>query len=60
LSAAFLCAGLGITPETREDYVATWLEVFKNHKRVISTAAAHVQRMADLLYGRQTMPLADR
>jgi antirestriction protein ArdC len=56
LGAAFLCADLGITPEPREDhaaYLATWLEVLKNDKRAIFTAAAHAQRAADFLHGLQ-------
>jgi antirestriction protein ArdC len=60
LGAAFLCADLGITPETREDhaaYVANWLEVLKNDKRAIFTAAAHAQRAADFLHGLQAPEL---
>jgi antirestriction protein ArdC len=56
LGAAFLCADLGITPEPREDhaaYLATWLQVLKNDKRAIFTAAAHAQRAADYLHGVQ-------
>jgi antirestriction protein ArdC len=54
LGAAFLCADLGITPEPRADhasYIANWLEVLKNDKRAIFTAAAHAQRVADYLHG---------
>jgi hypothetical protein len=43
LGAAFLCADIGITPEPREDhtsYIASWLQVLKNDKRAIFTAAA--------------------
>lgn len=56
LGSAFLCADLGITPETREDhaaYLAHWLEVLKGDKRAIFTAAAHAQRAADFLHGLQ-------
>jgi len=56
LGAAFLCADLGITPEPREDhaaYLAHWLEVLKQDKRAIFTAAAHAQRAADFLHGLQ-------
>jgi antirestriction protein ArdC len=52
IGAAFLCADLGITPEVREDhasYVAGWLEVLKNDKRAIFSAAAHAQRAVDFL-----------
>jgi antirestriction protein ArdC len=44
LGAAFLCADLAITPEPRADhasYIASWLEVLKNDKRAIFTAASH-------------------
>ena len=56
LGAAFLCADLGVTPEPRADhaaYLASWLEVLKNDKRAIFTAAAHAQRAADFLHGLQ-------
>jgi antirestriction protein ArdC len=38
----------------REDhaaYIASWLEVLKNDKRAIFSAAAHAQRAADFLAG---------
>jgi len=60
LGAAFLCADLAIAAEPRDDhasYVASWLEVLKNDKRAIFTAAAHAQRAADFLHGLQ--PKAD-
>ncbi len=44
IGAAFLCADLGITPESREDhaaYIASWLKVLKQDKRAIFTAASH-------------------
>lgn len=56
LGAAFLCADLGITPEIREDhadYIASWLNVLKEDKRAIFSAAAHAQRAADFLNGLQ-------
>ena len=52
LGAAFLCADLGITPEVRADhaaYLAHWLEVLKEDKRAIFSAAAHAQRAVDHL-----------
>lgn len=64
LGAAFLCAGLNITPEVREDhaaYLSHWLEVLKEDKRAIFTAAAHAQRAADFLHSlqaRESQPLA--
>jgi antirestriction protein ArdC len=56
LGSAFLCADLDLTPEIREDhaaYIANWLEVLKNDKRAIFSAAAHAQRAADYLSGLQ-------
>ena len=63
LGAAFLCADLGITPEPRDDhatYIASWLEVLKNDKRAIFTAAAHAQRAADFLHGLQPQASDDQ
>ena len=54
IGAAFLCADLGITPETRDDhaaYIASWLKVLKDDKRAIFTAASHAQKVADYLPG---------
>jgi antirestriction protein ArdC len=56
LGSAFLCADLDLTREIREDhaaYIASWLEVLKNDKRAIFSAAAHAQRAADFLGGLQ-------
>ncbi len=52
IDAAFLCADLGITPETREDhaaYIASWLQILKKDNRAIFTAASHAQKAADYL-----------
>jgi antirestriction protein ArdC len=52
LGAAFLSADLGLTPEPREDhaaYIGNWLNVLKNDKRAIFTAASHAQRAADFI-----------
>jgi antirestriction protein ArdC len=60
IGAAFLCADLGITPETRDDhaaYIQSWLKVLKDDKRAIFTAASHAQKAADFLHGLQ--PQAD-
>ena len=65
LGAAFLCADLGVTPETRPDhaaYIASWLQVLKNDKRAIFTAASHAQKAADYLQSLQPVrlqPVAD-
>jgi antirestriction protein ArdC len=56
LGSAFLCADLDLTPAVREDhaaYIANWLEVLKNDKRAIFSAAAHAQKAADYLAGLQ-------
>jgi antirestriction protein ArdC len=56
IGAAFLCADLRITPETREDhasYIAFWLTVLRQDKRAIFTAASHAQRAADHLHAYQ-------
>lgn len=53
LGSAFLCSGLGIATEPREDhaaYLACWLAVLKDDKRAIFAAAAHAQRAADFLH----------
>lgn len=57
LGAAFLCADLGITLEPREDhasYLAHWLQVLREDKRAIFSAAAHAQRAVDVLHGLST------
>ncbi len=56
LGAAFLCADLGLELEPRPDhasYIDSWLQVLKDDRRFIFTAAAHAQRAADCLHGRQ-------
>ena len=56
IGAAFLCADLGITPETREDhaaYIASWLKVLKQDKRAIFTAASHAERATEHLHSSQ-------
>jgi len=59
LGAAFLCADLGLTLEPREDhaaYLASWLQVLRNDKRFVVSAAAHAQKAVDHLHGLQTGP----
>ena len=56
-------ADLGITPEVREDhaaYIASWLQVLKNDKRLIFTAAAHAQRAADYLHSLQPQQIEEQ
>ena len=62
LGAAFLCADLGITPEIRDDhaaYLGHWLNVLKEDKRAIFSAAAHAQRAADFLHGLHPQGVTD-
>lgn len=52
LSAAFLCADLGVSNSPRIDhaeYVANWLSVLKNDARAIFTAASAATKAADFL-----------
>lgn len=52
LSAAFLCAELGLTPVLRPDhasYIGHWLDVMKADKRAIFTAAAKASEAARYL-----------
>jgi antirestriction protein ArdC len=56
LGSAFLCADLAITPELRDDhasYLACWLEVLKNDKRAIFSAASLASKAVDYLHGLQ-------
>ncbi len=64
IGAAYLCADLGITPETREDhaaYIGSWLKVLKDEKHAIFTAASHAERAVGHLHGYQApKPEADQ
>lgn len=54
LGAAFLCARLDLAPERRLDhaaYIDRWLQVLKQDKRAIFTAASKAQRACDWLCG---------
>lgn len=56
LGSAFLCADLRITPKVRDDhasYIQCWLEVLKNDKRAIFSAASHASKATDFLHGLQ-------
>ena len=53
ISAAYVCASLGIVPSVRHaDYIASWLEVLRNDSRAIVQAAGLASRSADWLLGR--------
>ncbi len=56
IGSAFLCADLGITPETREDhaaYIGNWLRILKGDRKFIFSAAAHATRAVEYLKGLQ-------
>lgn len=55
LGAAFLSADLSLTPELREDhasYIDNWLEVLKQDKRAIFTAASLASKAVEYLLSR--------
>ncbi|WP_051440544.1 ArdC family protein [Ensifer aridi] len=61
LGAAFLCAELGISSEPRPDhaqYIASWLQILKNDKRGLFTAASAAGKAVDFLRttGRPSSP----
>ena len=50
MTAAFLCASLGIVPTVRHaDYVGSWLEVLRDDDRAIIRAASAASKAADYL-----------
>jgi antirestriction protein ArdC len=50
LTAAFLCARLGIMGELRHaDYIASWIDLLKDDDRAIFTAASRAGQAADFL-----------
>ncbi|WP_278389334.1 zincin-like metallopeptidase domain-containing protein, partial [Thalassospira xiamenensis] len=50
MSAAFLCASLGIVPTVRHaDYLASWLQVLREDNRAIVRAASQGSKSADYL-----------
>jgi antirestriction protein ArdC len=50
LTAAFLCAHLGITGELRHaDYIASWISLLKEDDRAIFTASSRASQAADYL-----------
>ena len=61
LGAAYVCAELGLSSVPREDhaqYIAHWLQVLRNDKRAIFTAASKAQQATDWLVKRSTRPQA--
>ena len=56
LGSCFLAADLGLEPETREDhsaYIQNWLQVLKNDKKFIFTAASYATKAVEYLHGLQ-------
>jgi len=52
MTAAFLCASLGIVPTVRHaDYIGSWLEVLREDNRAIVRAASAASKAADYLLG---------
>ena len=50
MTAAFLCASLGIVPTVRHaDYIGSWLEVLRDDDRSIIRAASAASKAADYL-----------
>jgi antirestriction protein ArdC len=59
ISAAYVCASLGIVPTVRHaDYIASWLEVLRSDPRAIVQAAGLASRSADWLLGHLPPELA--
>ena len=61
LGAAYLCAELGLSSQPREDhaqYIQNWLQVLRNDKRAIFTAASKAQQATDWLVKHSTRPQA--
>ena len=54
MTAAFLCASLGIMPTVRHaDYIGSWLEVLRDDDRAIIRAASAASKAADYLLALQ-------
>ncbi len=57
LTAAFLCAHLGITGELRHSgYINSWIELLKDDPKAIFTAAAAASKAADHIRGYSEQP----
>ncbi|GJD94432.1 ArdC family protein [Methylobacterium iners] len=53
ISAAYVCASLGIVPTVRHaDYISAWLQVLRDDERAIVRAASHASKAADWLLDR--------
>lgn len=62
LGAAFTMGILGISQEPRRDhaaYIENWLQVLKNDKKAIFSAASQAQKAADFMLDKQPQPGPD-
>jgi antirestriction protein ArdC len=60
MTAAFVCAALGIVPTVRHaDYIGSWLDVLREDNRVIFRAASRASKAADFLLAFRAAPAAD-
>ena len=61
MTAAFLCASLGIVPTVRHaDYIGSWLEVLREDNRAIVRAASAGAKAADYSSASCRTPTAAR
>jgi antirestriction protein ArdC len=59
MTAAFVCAALGIVPTVRHaDYLGSWLEVLREDNRAIFRAASQASKAADFLLALRAAPAA--
>jgi antirestriction protein ArdC len=61
MGAAFLCGHCGIEQATLENsasYIASWLQVLKNNKKMLVNAAAQAQKAADFILALDETPPA--
>ncbi len=50
MGAAFLCAAVGIEGQLQHpEYIGAWLDVLREDKRAVVTAASHAQKASDFL-----------
>jgi antirestriction protein ArdC len=57
MTAAFLCASLGIVPTVRHaDYIGSWLEVLREDDRAIVRAASAASKAADFILAFRPAP----
>lgn len=56
MGAAYLCAEAGIEPRVEQNaaYIASWLKVLRNDKKIVVAAASGAGKAADFILGRST------